>query len=848
MEEIDSSAWENQMNIGNYFGTKMVPGLLAHGYNSQFSDSVEVLLDMTPAGVSIIMGEPTDPSANGMYFNHINDFKGSGMGITGSQFTALFTTTLVPSVSGNYKFKMNSADDNAWTWFDFDQDGIFEMSGDLGSEKVGQANQEFGPQEFTSPDIYLTAGQEYNLGLISANYGGGGTFRPWIQVPGGSMEVMNPSSVSQQGLFNVPVLSNDQPQSTQISLDANLSALTPDTTYFYRVRATNSLGIDWSDASSSFFTFSPPTDLNSTAPLIIAENQPIGAVIGEFNSTDLNANATLTYELLDGFALIDTDTGSGGSITSSTSHASYPAYKAFDNDLTAAGRWLAEQSQLPNIFVRYDFGSPVKIDSYHITSQHIDFDQRSPKTWQLLGSNDDLNWSIVSSESNQTNWMAFEQRAYHVSNSGNFRFYKLVVSEATGSNDYLGIAEIEFFQEPQISSVFTLESNGTLKTATVFDFESKITTYSINVKVRDEHNASMTESFTVSITNAYEDTDGDGFSDQQEIEAGTLLNDPNSKPGLEFGLLGYWPLDGNASDMSGNGRDGTRHNGAAFQAGAVGQGLYFDGNNDAFTLPSFSMGGEMTISFWGKINQFQDWDTMMDFANGSNSQNLKINMDNSGASVREMIFQMKTPNGDRYLGEPFWVLNKWVHLALTVDKDATISLYRSGIFTGAVTGTDFADEISRSKHWFGKSTHSSNYTKGMIDEIRFYDRAILPEEALQIAMYGNTTPYDLNSTTPLNIPEGQAVGSVVGQFTAVDPDAWDSLSYLLFDNNGTTDNSFFTLESNGTLKSATTFDFENNKSTYTIQVLAKDDKNATTSDYFTVNLSRCDSKWWKHSQ
>ena len=346
----------------------------------------------------------------------------------------------------------------------------------------------------------------------------------------------------------------------------------------------------------------------------------------------------------------------------------------------------------------------------------------------------------------------------------------------------------------------------------------------------------MTESFTVSITNAYEDTDGDGFSDQQEITAGTLLNDPNSKPGLEFGLLGYWPLDGNSSDMSGNGRDGTRHNGAAFQTGAVGQGLYFDGNNDSFTLPGFPLGGEMTISFWGKINQFQDWDTMMDFANGSNSHNLKIQMDNSGASVREMIFQMKTPNGDRYLGDPFWVLNKWVHLVLTVDKDATISLYRSGIFTGAVTGTAFADTISRSRHWFGKSAYSANYTKGMIDEIRFYDRAILADEALQLALQGNTTPYNLNSTAPLNLSEGQAIGSDVGHFTAVEPDAWDSVSYELFDNNGSTDNSFFTIESNGTLKTATTFDFENNKSTYTIQVLAKDDKNATTSDYFTVNL------------
>ena len=30
----------------------------------------------------------------------------------------------------------------------------------------------------------------------------------------------------------------------------------------------------------------PPTDLNSTAPLAIAENQPVGAIVGEFNATD----------------------------------------------------------------------------------------------------------------------------------------------------------------------------------------------------------------------------------------------------------------------------------------------------------------------------------------------------------------------------------------------------------------------------------------------------------------------------------------------------------------------------------------------------------------------------------
>ena len=138
----------------------------------------------------------------------------------------------------------------------------------------------------------------------------------------------------------------------------------------------------------------PPTDLNSTAPLIIAENQPIGTVIGEFNATDPDHNSTLTYHL-------------------------------FDNN---------------------------------------------------------------------------------------------------GSTD---------------NSFFTIDSNGILKSAIVFDYESN-STYTIKVQVKDEQNASMTESFTVSITNTYEDTDGDGFSDQQEITAGTLLNDQTVNQGVEFGLL--WTL------------------------------------------------------------------------------------------------------------------------------------------------------------------------------------------------------------------------------------------------------------------------------------------------------------------
>ena len=44
---------------------------------------------------------------------------------------------------------------------------------------------------------------------------------------------------------------------------------------------------------------SPPADLKATALLSIAENQPVGMVIGEFNATDPDGDA-ITYHFVDG--------------------------------------------------------------------------------------------------------------------------------------------------------------------------------------------------------------------------------------------------------------------------------------------------------------------------------------------------------------------------------------------------------------------------------------------------------------------------------------------------------------------------------------------------------------------
>ena len=92
-----------------------------------------------------------------------------------------------------------------------------------------------------------------------------------------------------------------------------------------------------------------------------------------------------------------------------------------------------------------------------------------------------------------------------------------------------------------------------------------------------------------------------------------------------------------------------------------------------------------------------------------------------------------------------------------------------------------------------------------------------------IGQVATSSPIDLNSTSQLAIAENQPVGTIVGEFNATDLEG-DAITFHL--PAGENNNFLFTIDSNGTLKTATTFDYETNASSYTITVQAKDEYNA----------------------
>ena len=73
---------------------------------------------------------------------------------------------------------------------------------------------------------------------------------------------------------------------------------------------------------------------------------------------------------------------------------------------------------------------------------------------------------------------------------------------------------------------------------------------------------------------------------------------------------------------------------------------------------------------------------------------------------------------------------------------------------------------------------------------------------------GNQAPFGLGSVSPLTIAENQPALSLVGVLMASDPDSGSILTFTFANGNGAEANQLFTLESNGTLRSMSVFDFE----------------------------------------
>ena len=216
------------------------------------------------------------------------------------------------------------------------------------------------------------------------------------------------------------------------------------------------------------------------------------------------------------------------------------------------------------------------------------------------------------------------------------------------------------------------------------------------------------------------------------------------------GLVGWWPFNGNANDESDNGNNGTV-NGATLTSdrfGVANKAYSFDGSSSYIEVlhnSSQNLSNAVSFSLW--INP-PDYTTNINQTRVPLGKRRTINtsglgfetVDGVGSCCGPQFFvNNNTGSGglDYEDAIPLSTLS-WTHLVGTYDG-STLILYKNSVLLGS-----FSNVLSLSSTiqnlCFGRegSNAPSNYFKGLIDDIGFWNRALTQQEISNL--YTNSAP------------------------------------------------------------------------------------------------------------
>ena len=186
------------------------------------------------------------------------------------------------------------------------------------------------------------------------------------------------------------------------------------------------------------------------------------------------------------------------------------------------------------------------------------------------------------------------------------------------------------------------------------------------------------------------------------------------------GLKGWWKLNGNANDSSGNGYNGTIVN-ATSTTGMFGQAntAYNFGSNRRINIPTGSVvvgNGSYSISVWFQAGSFCSCGLIGWGGWGTNNQATALRFDTvSGGGMRLYWWYTDMFRADTNLAD-----NKWHNVVATWDGTSRV-MYIDGAEVGRDSPAAHAAVASTA--YIGM-TNTAEYWGGKLDDVRIYSRAI----------------------------------------------------------------------------------------------------------------------------
>lgn len=165
-------------------------------------------------------------------------------------------------------------------------------------------------------------------------------------------------------------------------------------------------------------------------------------------SININSNYSLIQGTEDLVPTLTSNTSATPIVVSASSiyNSTYDAWKAFNNtNLNNTDCWITVNGARTG-WLKVDLGNPKMVYKYTITSRNdSSASTSSPKDWTFEGSNDNTNWVVLDTRTNETGWIANQKREYVFDNTTAYRYYRINIS-ANVNGYYTAIAEMELME------------------------------------------------------------------------------------------------------------------------------------------------------------------------------------------------------------------------------------------------------------------------------------------------------------------------------------------------------------------------------------------------------------------
>jgi len=195
---------------------------------------------------------------------------------------------------------------------------------------------------------------------------------------------------------------------------------------------------------------------------------------------------------------------------------------------------------------------------------------------------------------------------------------------------------------------------------------------------------------------------------------------------LSTDLTAYYPLDGSAEDVSGNGYD--IDGDVSYTSGQVGQAASFDGNGDFLSAdPNPSVSGSFTLSVWLRGAGFGHTSYPLAASKWQAGQNRDYLIGHHGPQGRLYAQFNREPDGNKTtLFGPSPAIDTWYHCVLTYDaasQEGTFYVDGTTVDSGIGPFNDTASTFV-----IGSKDGGGNPWNGLVDDVRVYSRALSPSE------------------------------------------------------------------------------------------------------------------------